>query len=173
MLQLDYMQIVLGGFILFIIASSLCTSVRVVPYSRDNLFAIEFPYEGFDAIHPENCQCGCKKEPFSGCGCKRHPCVCGANKERAGCGANKESGECGYKNENKECLKVHGFNDLYCPPSHAPRYFDKFLGTTGGGPGNSYGLSNSKGGLQLSQEQIKLLTTRGGNSTGTVSDVVS
>jgi hypothetical protein len=155
MLQLDYMQIVLGGVILFIIACSLCTSVRVVPYSRDNLFAIEFPYEGFDAIHPENCQCGCKNEPFSGCRDK------------------KERKDGGYKTENKDCLKVHGFNDLYCPPSHAPIYFDKFLGTTGGGPGNSYGLSNSQGGLQLSQEQIQLLTTRGGNSTGTVRDVVS
>ena len=143
---------------------SLCTSIRVVPYSRDNLFAIEFPYEGFKALHPENCPCGCKKEPFSGCGHK---------KQHGSCGENKECGECGYKNENKECIKVHGFNDLYCPPSHAPRYFDKFLGTTGGGPGNSYGLSNSKGGLQLSQEQIQLLTTRGGNSTGTVSEVVS
>ena len=164
MLQLDYMQILLGGFILFIIMCSLCTSIRVVPYSRDNLFAIEFPYEGFKALHPENCPCGCKKEPFSGCGHK---------KQHGSCGENKECGECGYKNENKECLKVHGFTDLYCPPSHAPRYFDKFLGTTGGGPGNSYGLSNSKGGLQLSQEQIQLLTTRGGNSTGTVSEVVS
>lgn len=155
MLQLDYMQIFLGGFILFIIVCSLCTSIRVVPYSRDNLFAIDFPYEGFKALHPENCPCGCKKESFSGCDPK------------------KENVECGYKNENKECIKVHGFTDLYCPPSHAPRYFDKFLGTTGGGSGNSYGLSNSKGGLQLSQEQIKLLTTRGGNSTGTVSEVVS
>lgn len=158
LLQIDYMQIFLGGVILLIIASALCTAVRVVPYSRDNLFAIEFPYEGFKAIHPENCQCGCKNEPFSGCGNTKQPC---------GCGATKEHGDCGYKTENKDCLKVHGFNDLYCPPSHAPRYFDKFLGTTGGGPGNSYGLSNSKGGLQLTPEQIQLLTTRGGNSTGT------
>lgn len=162
MLQLDYMQILLGGFILFIIAGSLCTSIRVVPYSRDNMFAIEYPYEGFKGFHPENCPCGCRREPFTECVNKKKPC---------GCGATKEHGDCGYKTENKDCLKVHGFDDLYCPPSHAPKYFDKFLGTAGGASGNSYGLTNSKGGLQLSQEQIQLLTTRGGNSIGTESQV--
>lgn len=160
MLQLDYMQIFLGAFILFIIACSLCTSVRVVPYSRDNLFAVDFPYEGFNVFHPEDCSCGCKKETFTGCG---------VNKATCGCGEKKEHGECGYKNKNPDCLKVHGFDDLYCPPTHAPKYFDKFLGTDGGATGNSYGLTNSKGALQLTPEQINLLTTRGGNSTGTES----
>lgn len=153
MLQLDYMQIFLGAFIFFIIACSLCTSVRVVPYSRNNMFAIDFPYEGFNVFHPDDCPCGCKKEAFTGCGVK------------------KEKGGCGYKNENKDCLKVHGFDDLYCTPAHDPKYFDKFLGTDGGAAGNSYGLTNSKGALKLTPEQISLLTTRGGNSTGTESPV--
>lgn len=75
MLQLDYMQILLGGFILFIIAGSLCTSIRIVPYSRDNMFAIEYPYEGFKGFHPENCPCGCRREPFTECVNKKNRVV--------------------------------------------------------------------------------------------------
>ena len=150
-LDIDFMQILLGCFILLIIAYSLLTTVRVVPYSRDNMFAIEFPYEGFNIFHPTDCECSCKKETFSEC--------------------SKEKGECDNKNENKDCKKVHGFDDLYCSPRHTPIYNDKFLGTDGGTSENSYGLMNSKGGLQLTQEQIELLTTRGGNYIGTESKI--
>jgi hypothetical protein len=128
----NYLMIAVVLYIVIVIATSTC--ITVVPYSRDKLFSIDFPYEGFEA------------------------------KENKATGTNKPKPEVALKQEVTECVKVHGFNELYCPPSHNPQYNEKFLGTAGGSTKDSYGLTNSKGGLQLTPEQIKLLTTRGGNA---------
>ena len=66
------------------------------------------------------------------------------------------------------CKKVHGMNGLFCSPlSSDVDNLDKFADAEGRlSCTDSSGLINSKGGLCLSDDHRRLLTTRGGNSTG-------
>ncbi len=132
-IQIELKHILVIAALYIIIVIALGFAVRVVPYSKDKLFAIEFPYEGFDTIQQDDLS----KEPFSA--------IDG-------------------KSESADCKKVSGFNELYCSPNYNPPNNDKFSGTPGGASDNSYGLTNSMGKLQLTKEQIELLSTRGGNS---------
>ena len=132
-IQIELKHILVIAALYIIIVIALGFAVRVVPYSKDKLFAVEFPYEGFDAIQQDDLS----KEPFSA--------IDG-------------------KSESADCKKVSGFNELYCSPNHSPPNNDKFSGTPGGGSDNSFGLTNSMGKLQLTKEQIELLSSRGGNS---------
>ena len=133
-IQIELKHILLIAALYIIIAIALGFAVRVVPYSKDNLFAVEFPYEGFSSIPSDDME---EEEPFSA--------IDG-------------------KTESADCKKVSGFNELYCSPNYNPPNNDKFSGTPGGASDNSYGLTNSMGKLQLTKEQIELLSTRGGNS---------
>ena len=69
----------------------------------------------------------------------------------------------------EKCKNVFGFNGLYCDPLAADAKID-IIGNTKANKecvNNSLGLSKSTGGLCLSEDQVNLLTTRGGNmSTG-------
>jgi hypothetical protein len=132
-IQIELKHILVIAALYIIIVIALGFAVRVVPYSKDKLFAVEFPYEGFDTIQHDDLS----KEPFSA--------IDG-------------------KSESADCKKVSGFNELYCSPNYNPPNNDKFSGTPGGASDNSYGLTNSMGKLQLTKEQIELLSTRGGNS---------
>ena len=132
-IQIELKHILLIAALYIIIVIALGFAVRVVPYSKDNLFAVEFPYEGFSSIQPDDMD----QEPFS---------------------------EINEKHESADCKKVSGFNELYCSPNYNPPNNDKFSGTPGGASDNSYVLTNSMGKLQLTKEQIALLSTRGGNS---------
>jgi hypothetical protein len=132
-IQIELKHILVIAALYIIIVIALGFAVRVVPYSKDKLFAVEFPYEGFDTIQQDDLS----KEPFSA--------IDG-------------------KSESADCKKVSGFNELYCSPNYNPPNNDKFSGTPGGASDNSYGLTNSMGKLQLTKEQIELLSTRGGNS---------
>jgi hypothetical protein len=69
--------------------------------------------------------------------------------------------------EEAGCKKVHGMNGLFCSPlSTAVDNLDKFADTEGKlSCTDNSGLSNSRGGLCLSEEHKLLLSTRGGNST--------
>ena len=133
-IQIELKHILLIAALYIIIVIALGFAVRVVPYSKDNLFAVEFPYEGFSSIQSDDME---EEEPFS---------------------------EMNEKHESADCKKVSGFNELYCSPNYNPPNNDKFSGTPGGASDNSYGLTNSMGKLQLTKEQIELLSTRGGNS---------
>jgi hypothetical protein len=66
------------------------------------------------------------------------------------------------------CKKVHGMNGLFCAPlSSEIDNLDKFADAEGKlSCTDNSGLSNSKGGLCLTDEHRRLLSTRGGNSTG-------
>ena len=130
-IELKHIVVIVALYLLITIALSF--TIRVVPYSNDSLFAIEFPYEGF----APNTYTQPQQEAFSA--------IDG-------------------KSESVECKKVSGFNELYCSPNYNPPNNDKFSGTPGGASDNSYGLTNSMGKLQLTKEQIALLSTRGGNS---------
>jgi len=133
-IQIEFKHILVIAALYIIIVIALGFAVRVVPYSKDTLFAVEFPYEGFETSLPEDML---SEEPFSA--------IDG-------------------KTESADCKKVSGFNELYCSPNYNPPNNDKFSGTPGGASDNSYGLTNSMGKLQLTKEQIELLSTRGGNS---------
>ena len=133
-IQIELKHILLIAALYIIIVIALGFAVRVVPYSKDRLFAVEFPYEGFSSIQSGDME---EEEPFS---------------------------EMNEKRESADCKKVSGFNELYCSPNYNPPNNDKFSGTPGGASANSYGLTNSMGKLQLTKEQIELLSTRGGNS---------
>ena len=60
-IQIELKHILLIAALYIVIAIALGCAVRVVPYSKDTLFAVEFPYEGFDSIQPEDME----QEPFS------------------------------------------------------------------------------------------------------------
>ena len=66
------------------------------------------------------------------------------------------------------CKKVHGMNGLFCSPlSSDIDNLDKFADAEGKlSCTDNSGLSNSKGGLCLTDDHKRLLSTRGGNSTG-------
>ena len=64
------------------------------------------------------------------------------------------------------CKNVHGINGLFCSPDAVGNNLDKFANAEGKlDCKNNSGLSNSKGGLCLDDEHMRLLRTRGGNST--------
>ena len=67
-------------------------------------------------------------------------------------------------NSASECKTIDGIDGLFCGPTTPLNPIDKFGNTEGKlDSKESSGLSNSKGGLILSDEQKKLLSTRGGN----------
>jgi hypothetical protein len=70
-------------------------------------------------------------------------------------------------NQTNAVSKVEGFA-LQPSPYNAPDLIDRFAKTPGDKScfGKSMGLSRDAGPLCLSEEDMKLLTTRGGNSTG-------
>ena len=66
---------------------------------------------------------------------------------------------------NTTAMKLDGFDGLFVSPD-ANQTIDQFAKNEGSRETkNSYGLTNSMGGLVLSAEQIELLRTRGGNKT--------
>lgn len=140
--ELKHILVIASLYLLIMIALSY--TVRVVPYSRDNMFAIDFPYEGF-ALNQYVIES--KKSPTDGV---------------------EQFSEIA---STTPCAKVSGFNELFCPPNYVPPANDKFSGTPGGATGNSYGLTNTMGKLKLTNEQINLLNTRGGNSAGHQSEI--
>ena len=71
-------------------------------------------------------------------------------------------------NDPKSQIKKEGFAGLEGTSYGADTPIDKFSGTKGSAEcvGKSSGLTNSKGGLCLTDSQQSLLRTRGGNATG-------
>ena len=69
-------------------------------------------------------------------------------------------------NAGTDCKKVYGFDGLFCKPYVADNKIDPFEGTPGSLTCSGSGLTNSKGSLCLDQNQVGLLSTRGGNATG-------
>lgn len=82
-----------------------------------------------------------------------------------------------YTVVNKEgaksgCKTILGFNGLFCDPNAESIKVDPFVDAPGDiNVPNHFGLTNSKGELQLNDSQVALLRTRGGNSTGRDSQI--
>ena len=69
-------------------------------------------------------------------------------------------------NVNNERTRVKGFDGLLVSPTLNDASIDVFSKAHGKDGCKDYGLSTSTGFLCLDQNQIGLLTTRGGNATG-------
>ena len=122
--------------VLVIILVSVFSCSNFVPYSSNSLFSRYSKYEGFEANSTNVGSALVNDKP-----------------------AEEEEGE--------EEKKVEGLEGLKPAPFNEDKPLDSFSKT----PGSlecekmSSGLSNEKGGLCLSDEQIKSLVTRGGNAT--------
>jgi hypothetical protein len=155
--------------ILVVAILMITSSDSVVPYSKDMLFSNMYKYEGmvnlpppltteqFDALKNE------VKNSVSQIGSSSSPTSVSKS------GANGVSKSHSSKKDSK---KVEGFA-LQPAPFGASEVLDRY-GSTPSGPqcfGKSSGYSNSLGPLCLSQEDAKLLSTRGGNISGTDSTI--
>ena len=124
-----------------IIFSLMCSCSGVRPYSPNNVFSHEYPYEGFSNLDYLN-----NNAQVNDLLVNSHLL---ANQNTA------------------DCKKVDGFNGLFCKPFIADNKIDKFSDVTGDPKcfGKSSGLSNSMGSLCLNDDLERLLRTRGGNQT--------
>jgi len=69
-------------------------------------------------------------------------------------------------NSNLECKRVWGYNGLYCTPDKASAaMYDPFYNTSSSMTCDGSGLHKSSGNVCMNDQQLKLLTTRGGNAT--------
>jgi len=134
--------------IILVIVISLCCSTKVLPYSPNDIFTKEYPYEGFTSLGYTDSATNSNMD-------------------------NKTS----YliNGDVSDCKKVYGFDGLFCKPGVADNKIDPFADTTGDPAafGSSSGLSNSMGSLVLSKDQVALLKTRGGNQTGAPAEIGS
>jgi hypothetical protein len=128
-----------------VILSLTCSCMKYVPYSEDTIFAKQFPYEGFTSNHPplEYTTTPGQTSIDSYQSFSIDPTV-------------------------SDCKRVYGFDGLYCKPYVADNIINPFAETKGSAQctGKSSGLSNSQGGLCLTDNQKNLLATRGGNASG-------
>jgi hypothetical protein len=128
--------------ILVIAISVFAGSKSFMPYSRDTLFSIQYPYEGFQGVNLLE--------------------YTTSNENNAIDSYSAFS----ISNQGVDCKKVWGFDGLYCKPYVADNKLDVFSEAEGRKDCKGVGLTNSLGNLCLNDVQKNLLTTRGGNSTG-------
>lgn len=132
-----------GVIILIVIAISVFVgSASVMPYSKDTLFSIQYPYEGFQGVNPLEYTTN-----------SDHKAMDSYTSFLIG-------------NQSVDCKKVWGFDGLYCKPYVADNKLDVFSEAEGKKDCKGVGLTNSLGNLCLNEVQKNLLSTRGGNSTG-------
>jgi hypothetical protein len=147
-MKFDRTYFFIGAVILLIILLTTSFSSNFVPYYPNEIFTIQYPYEGFSSLNYSS------------------------NSDNTIID-NETSylidGDC------RDCKKVYGFDGLFCKPYVADKKVDSFVDTPGNPTsfGRSSGLSNSMGSLSLSADQIKLLQTRGGNQSGVPAEIGS
>jgi len=157
------------------------SSDSVVPYSRDTLFSNMYKYEGMDNQDSSNIITDAAKsfqdyvnqnvklpDPLSQLEFNN---IIGAMNKKSDNGAS-DSSQSATSDVAKDPKKVEGFA-LQPAPFTASQVLDRY-GSTPSGPqcfGRSSGYSKSLGPLCLSQEDARLLSTRGGNITGTDSTI--
>ena len=73
--------------------------------------------------------------------------------------------------EQQPSKKVEGFQGLQSSPIAEEKPIDTFSKNTGSLTCPSYGYYNSKGQLCLDDAQVRLLKTRGANSTGRADEI--
>jgi hypothetical protein len=142
-MKTNILNVIIAVIFLSVVVSTLLISSTVVqPYSADNIFSKEYPYEAFSNYNYSNTNGS----------------------------PNTESGINNFliaKNTG-ECSKIQGFNGLFCKPYVADKNIDLFSEAKSSPScfGKSSGLSNSLGSLCLDDKLTNALNTRGGNQTG-------
>jgi len=145
-------------------------AVEVMPYSPSTIFSKQFVYEGMENDSDT------KNESSSSETDKPKPKTDDEKlaEELAKLMEETKKAEPKTTEPNKdeskkeEPKKVEGFQGLQPSPYENERTIDPFGQTPGSleCDSRSSGLHNSRGGLCLTKEQLNLLKTRGGNSTG-------
>jgi len=147
--------------ILVVAVLMITSSDAVVPYSRDTLFSNMYNYEGMSNLPPP-----LTTEQFDAL--KNEMNNSGSNT-----GSNTGSSTGATDGSSKKDPKmVEGFA-LQPAPFGSSEVLDRY-GSTPSGPqcfGRSSGYSKSLGPLCLSQEDARLLSTRGGNISGNDSTI--
>jgi hypothetical protein len=177
-MKINTQLIILGVFLFIIILISLCTVSGPVPYSKDTLFGIQYPYEGFEgdsatsASHSDGDTSSndslndtinkLKKKVESGLAAEGM-----FDKKKEGMFDKKKEGMTDKKKEGMfDKKKVEGFSGLLSSPYGTESNIDVFSQLNSSKTCTSSPYSNSQGYLCLDANASKLLQTRGGNATG-------
>ena len=156
-----YIAIIVILVVIVIMTSS--AGCSVLPYSQDTLFSKQFNYEGMEPLSGSDFSVSDnalgnaspkpdKKKPEPN---KKKPEVQSWSEWILGKSAPKK----------EDAKKVEGFESLMPAPYAESKVLDRFSHVPAGPQcvGQSSGLSNSLGGLCLTEEDRIILTTRGGN----------
>lgn len=131
--------------VLFIIAISMGSCSRFTPYSFSTSTLHQYPYEGFRSSNEYT----------------TYPQNAAIDSYESKLIASPSMGN---------AAKIGSFG-LLSSPSAPETPIDIYSQAPGESTGKSYGYSNSMGPIQLNAEQLKLLTTRGGNMSGVDSTI--
>jgi hypothetical protein len=138
--------IILAVFVLLLVVMATTAGTYVVPYQPMNARLPMSAYEGFSLFGGNSTAVP---------GQPSNPGVAAAIKPAAG------------QVQQTPCKRVDGFDGIYCSADNVPKVpMDMFSDTPGDLKCQSYGYSNSRGFLCLSDTQKKLISSRGGNATG-------
>jgi len=160
-----YIAIIVILVVIVIMTSS--AGSAVLPYSQDTLFSKQFRYEGMEPLAGSDFSVAVEKPEVDA----KKPVV---DAKKPEVDAKKSSvlqswsewllGKPAPKKEDAK--KVEGFESLMPAPYAESKILDRFSHVSSGPQciGQSSGLVNSLGGLCLSEEDRKMLTTRGGNA---------
>ena len=134
---------VIGLFLVILIAMFMGHN-GVVGYSSSSRSLSEYPYEGFESI----------QNAFE----RRYGEAFTTEEEEE----NKE----GFEASESPPLKVTGFSGLMSGAYKDEKIIGFMYNNESGLDCKPYGYTNSKGNICLSDSDIRLLTTRGGNASG-------
>lgn len=136
-------------------------AVEVMPYSPSTIFSKQFVYEGMENDEKNESSETDKPKPKTDDE-KLAEELAKLMEE------SKKSESKKDESKKEEPKKVEGFQGLQPSPYENEKTIDPFGQTPGSleCDSRSSGLHNSRGGLCLTKEQLNLLKTRGGNSTG-------
>jgi len=151
-----YIAIIVILVVIVIMTSSAGTAV--LPYSQDTLFSKEFHYEGMEPLGGSDFSLA-SPNPDA-----KKPQEVDAKRPVLQSWSERLLGKPSQKKEDAK--KVEGFESLMPAPYAESKVLDRFSHVSAGPQcvGKSSGLVNSLGGLCLSEEDRKMLTTRGGNA---------
>ena len=174
--------VILAVVLLIVIMLSLSYfAVEVIPYSPSTIFSKQFVYEGMENDDKKESSETDKSKPKSDDiklaeelaklmeeTKKTEPKKSESKKDESKKDESKKDESKKDESNKDEPKKVEGFQGLQPSPYVNETTIDPFGQTPGSleCDARSSGLHNSKGGLCLTKEQLNLLKTRGGNSTG-------
>jgi hypothetical protein len=163
-------QLVILAVVLFIVImlSLSYFAVEVMPYSPSTIFSKQFVYEGMETENKEKPSDKPSDKPKEKSDDEKLAEELAKLMEESKKSEPKTTESKTTEPKKEEPKKVEGFQGLQPSPYVSETTIDPFGQTPGSleCDSRSSGLHNSRGGLCLTKEQLNLLKTRGGNSTG-------